>query len=197
MKLKHLPVIIGSSLVVVGMTANIGQAVTLVNFSVNSSPSDPSAVGQCTLSACNFSSGNSTTAGVLSLVATNQTVVRYNDAPYALTGIDYLLQGSDVSNFTFDPTSSSNIFSKVQVLNSGKELSFTGANITPGSYYTITRSYSPQSTNSFNPSFTIPYTVTVPEPSGILGILAFGVISAGYLLKRQRQNNVHPYIGNV
>lgn len=38
---------------------------------------------------------------------------------------------------------------------------------------------------------TIPQTVTpVPEPSGILGTLAFGAISAGYLLKRQHRNKV-------
>lgn len=73
----------------------------------------------------------------------------------------------------------SNILFANNPFNSGSN-NFNFSLTTGINYFLVTTGFSNTSTGAFSTNVTL-----VPEPSGVLGTLAFGAIGAAYLLKRQ------------
>lgn len=163
-------------------TNNPVQAITLVTFSIEPSGANPSAIGLCQgIFDCSQLPG--TVTANLSVPATTVTNYRLNDTGLSRTNVLYTI--ADPTNFAFSPTgSTSSIFSDIQVLNNGTQLLFTGGANRPDEYYSVTRSFDPQSTATF--AFTATETFeAIPEPTYILGLLAVGALGAGSVLKKK------------
>lgn len=185
--LKKVATFIGTVLVTLGATNGIGQATTLVNFSVNSDVPNPSALPQSSLTPVPASPSPS--SAPLNLTATNQIGGRYNDSSFDITSISYTLTGNDIGNYAWSSTGNlSNIFTKESVSSDGTQLVFTGGDIKPGDYFQVIRNYAPQSGAAFTPTVTVQYSApvtSVPEPSSGLSTFAFGAFAAAWLVKRK------------
>lgn len=161
------------------------QAITLVTFSIEPSDANPTAVGLCQgIFDCSKLPG--TLTANLNVPARTVTSYRLNDTGLNRTSVLYTI--ADSANFAFSPTgSTSSIFSNIQVLNNGTQLLFTGGANRPGEYYSVTRSFEPQSTATF--AFTAAETFTpaeaIPEPASVLGLVAFGALGASLKGKKK------------
>jgi hypothetical protein len=169
---------VGLSVAIAVGANNPVQAITLVTFSIEPSGANPTAVGLCQgIFDCSKLPG--TLTANLSVPARTVTSYRLNDTGLNRTSVLYTI--ADPANFAFSPTgSTSSIFSKIQVLNNGTQLLFTGGANRPGEYYSVTRSFEPQSTATF--AFTAAETFTsaeaIPEPAAVLSLVAFAALGA-------------------
>lgn len=177
-----------SSIVAIALSVNNPvQAITLVTFSIEPSDANPNAVGLCQgIFDCSQLPG--TVTANLSVPATTVTSYRLNDTGLYRTNVLYTL--TDPTNFAFSSTgSTSSIFSDIQILNDGTQLLFTGGANRPGEYYSVTRSFEPESTATF--AFTATETFeAIPEPFTILG--AGTALGFGTFFKRKLKPSKSP-----
>jgi hypothetical protein len=134
MKASYL---IGLSLSLVVGSSGLAQAQTAPRQLVNILDSAVPQPGEAKVGGCAFPAVNICTPNDIALVSTDPArplPLIQNDTEYEITSFTYQLLNNNRIPAVWSKTSSSNLFKKVEITNSGRTITFSGGRLKVGKY---------------------------------------------------------------